>query len=367
MRRLLALLLLPVLLAAPVSAASPVDTAEELAEIAGADRLASGLSENERELLGDVSPTERTSFSHGVQELISRAILHGGSYLQEACRTAALVLAVCLLCGLCAAAGAQAALRSVTMAGALGIIAVCFGGIGDLINLGSETVQELAVFSELLLPALSAAAISSGAVTAAPAIYSITVLFTDLLLGCITKVLIPMLYVFLAVSLADCALGGAVLRQFRALAAWLIRGALKTILYAFTAFLTITQVVSGTADAVSAKATKVTISGVVPVVGSIISDASETLLASAAVLKNTIGVFGMLAVLAIVILPFLRIGIAYLVMKLTAAPAGALSCGTITPAVEAVAEALGLLLAMTGACALLLLISAACSLKAVGF
>ena len=50
MRRLLALLLLPMLLAAPVSAASPVDTAEELAEIAGADRLTSGLNEDEREL-----------------------------------------------------------------------------------------------------------------------------------------------------------------------------------------------------------------------------------------------------------------------------------------------------------------------------
>ena len=34
--------------------------------------------------------------------------------------------------------------------------------------------------------------------------------------------------------------------------------------------------------------------------------------------------------------------------------------------IDAAAEAMGLLLAMTGACALLLLISAACAMKAVG-
>ena len=66
-----------------------------------------------------------------------------------------------------------------------------------------------------------------------------------------------------------------------------------------------------------------TLSGVVPVVGSMLSDASETLVVSAGVLRNSIGVFGMLAVLALCAAPFLQTGLTYLVLKLTAAVGGA--------------------------------------------
>lgn len=223
------------------------------------------------------------------------------------------------------------------------------------------------IIAASLLPALSAVAVSSGAIAAAPAIYGVTVLFADLLFGCITRLLIPMLCIFLALSLANTALGGNLLRQMCTALGWLIRTALKAILYAFTAFLSITQVISGTTDALSARAAKAALSSAVPVIGSIISDASDTLLASAGLLKNSIGIFGMLGILAIAVLPFLRIGISYLVMKLCGGLAGIISDDAMPEMIGAIAETLGLLLAMTGTCALLLLISAACSLKAVGF
>ena len=47
------------------------------------------------------------------------------------------------------------------------------------------------------------------------------------------------------------------------------------------------------------KAAKFTISNMVPVVGGVISDTAETLLAGASVLRNAAGVFGMLAVIGI--------------------------------------------------------------------
>ena len=52
--------------------------------------------------------------------------------------------------------------------------------------------------------------------------------------------------------------------------------------------------------------------------GGIIADASETVLAGAGMLKNTIGVFGMLAILAACAYPFLQLGVQYLLYKLTA-------------------------------------------------
>lgn len=364
MRKTIILILLALLLAIPAAAS---DVADELSGLFGADALEEGLTSDQQALMGDVKPTESTSFVHAMQEMFSKAIRRSGSAMKSATSMAAMVLAICMVCGLCGTLPKAPPVRAVTMAGLVGISAVCTTGVNSMLQLGAETIGDMTAFSQLLLPVLSAAAVSSGAITSGAAIYSITVLFTDLLMSCVTKVLIPLTYVFLALSLADCALGNQMLRRFRELLSWLIRTGLKTIVYVFTGFLTITQVISGTADTMTAKAAKLTLSSVVPVVGGIISDATDTVLVSASLLKNSIGIFGMLAILAICIVPFLKIGIHYLMMKVTAAVAGAVAEESLTSMIDAVGAAMGLLLGMTGACALMLLISAVCSLKAVGY
>ena len=103
----------------------------------------------------------------------------------------------------------------------------------------------------------------------------------------------------------------------------------------------------------------------VPVVGSIIGDASETVLVSAGILRSTVGVFGMLAVLGICAAPFLQIGLHYLTLKVTAAVSGIIGDKRLSGLVEALGSAMSFILAMTGACALILLISCVCSMKAV--
>ena len=65
----------------------------------------------------------------------------------------------------------------------------------------------------------------------------------------------------------------------------------------------------------------------------------------------------MLAVLAICVVPFLQLGIHYLAYKLTAALTATVSESRIAGLVSAIGGAFGLVLGMTGACALLLLIS----------
>ncbi|MEI3305825.1 MAG: hypothetical protein V8R40_07230 [Dysosmobacter sp.] len=77
-------------------------------------------------------------------------------------------------------------------------------------------------------------------------------------------------------------------------------------------YLSVVRIVSGSADGATVKVAKAAISGVVPVVGGILSEVSETVMAGAGMLKNTIGIFGMLAVLAACAYPFLQLGVQYL-------------------------------------------------------
>ena len=111
------------------------------------------------------------------------------------------------------------------------------------------------------------------------------------------------------------------------------------------------------------KATKLAISGAVPVVGGLISDASETILVSAGLMKGAVGSYGLLAALSIWIGPFLKIGCQYLLLKITAAVCGVVGNKENTALISDFSGAMGMLLAMTGTVCLLLLVSTICFMK----
>ena len=111
--------------------------------------------------------------------------------------------------------------------------------------------------------------------------------------------------------------------------------------------------------------TRTVISTAVPVVGGIISQASGSVLSGAGLLKNTVGVLGMLAVLATCLTPFLHLAVQYLVYKLTAFLAGTAGSGVLVELIDALGGAFGLVLGMVGSCALLLLISITSSVSVV--
>jgi stage III sporulation protein AE len=175
-----------------------------------------------------------------------------------------------------------------------------------------------------------------------------------------------MIYMFLALSVAGSATGEEILKNFQNFFKWLITWCLKTILYIFTGYMGITGVVSGTTDAATLKATKLTMSGMIPVVGGILADASESVIVGAGVMKNAVGVYGLLAFVAIFISPFLKIGVQYLLLKLTASVCDMFGVKRVSSLIHQFSVAMGLLLGMTGAVCILMLISTVCFMKGVG-
>ena len=97
--------------------------------------------------------------------------------------------------------------------------------------------------------------------------------------------------------------------------------------------------------------------GIVPVVGGILSDATETVLTGASAIRSGIGIFGTLVILGFCVVPFLYLGVQYLVYKLVAMLASVLYQGAISDLIDQIGAAFGLVLGMLGSCALLVLIS----------
>lgn len=251
------------------------------------------------------------------------------------------------------------------LAGALSVTMASAGSLDSLMGLGAGTIDTMSVFSKVLLPTLAAATASAGALGTATVQQVTTVFFVDLLLQLIHGLLLPLAYLYIGVLTAGAMLSDGRLSSLAEMLKKAVTWTLSASLIVFTVYLSIARVISGSADSAAVKVAKAAISGTVPVVGGILSDAAETVLAGAGLLKNTIGVFGLLAVLAICALPFLQLGIQYLLYKLAAFLAGTMGPPGLCKLIDGLAGAFGLILGMTGTCALLLLVSILSSIAAV--
>lgn len=309
-------------------------------------------------------PAEIQSFGEGVWYVVKTAIAKAQPSIATAAKICVALIGVVLLISLLNSfTGAPQ--RIVELVGTLTMATLLLKPSNTLIRLGIQSVDEICQYGKLLLPVMTGAMAAQGGITASAALYTGTALFNALLSSMLSNVLSPMLYIYLCLCVADHALGDQSIKNIRDLVKWTMTWSLKIILYVFTGYMGITGVVSGTADAAALKATKLTISGMVPVVGGILSDASEAVLVGAGIVRSSVGVYGLLAVLSLWIGPFLEIGIQYLLMKMTAAACNVFGVKQPASFVKEFSAVMGFLLAMTGTACLLLLISTVCFMKGV--
>lgn len=251
----------------------------------------------------------------------------------------------------------------VEIACVVAVSCILMGSTNSMILLGTDTVSQISQYGKLLLPVLCAALASQGGSISASTIYGATMLFDTVLCSLISTVLLPMLYIFLVLGMISAVMEDDFLKKLRDLMKKVMIWCLKILLYIFTGYISISGLISGTADQTAIKAAKLTISGMIPVVGGILSDASETVLISAGLIKNATGIYGFLAIVAVTIVPFIFIGIHYLLLHVTSAICSVFSSKPISILLSDFASAMGLVLGMTGSVCLIQLISVVCFLK----
>lgn len=309
-------------------------------------------------------PEQPETFSEGLTKVLREA----ASYVYPAFRSALSaclgIVAIVLLTTLIQ--NVPGSTKSVTdMVSTISIALLLLRKSNALIHLGAETVAQISEYGRLLLPVMTATVAAQGGTATSAALYAGTVFFDALLSGLIASVIVPILYIYLCLSVVHAATGEDILAKVAGLAKWATTWCLKTILYIFTGYMGITGVVSGSADAAALKATKLTISGVVPVVGGILADASEAVLVSAGLVKSAIGIYGVVVIVALWIRPFIEIGMQYLMLKFVCGVCGMFGAKTQVKLISNFSGAMGMLLAMTGAVSLLLMVSVVSLMRGV--
>ena len=299
-------------------------------------------------------------------------LLRGGQYLfshfraalQDAVanslRGAMALMLLSLLCGLIEGTAESAGETPARYAGYLGVLgaaALSAGDLSALIGLGVETMDELSVMAKLLLPTIAAAMAGGGCVGSASVWQVGALMLSDVFLSLMRDVLVPVLYCMIGTAAAGALLEQSRLSLLSKGIGKLLSWGLSAILIVFTAFLSVSNLLAGSADRLAVKVGKTVISGAVPVVGGILSDATEAVVATALTLRGTLGVLGVFSVLALCLVPLLRMAVQYLFYQLAAFFSGMVGSQSLSKFLEQLSSAFSLMLAMTAGGAFLLLVS----------
>ncbi len=327
---------------------------------AGLEIEAPTVPQSGRELMPDTTG----SFGEALWEMVRKVAVRIRPELSEAVRVSLGLICAVMVISMLTACAPQVR-RAGELAGVAAAASVLLLNTNAMIRLAADTVHELSSYGTLLLPVMTAALAAQGGATASVGMYAGTAFFSGFMSNLLSKVFVPGAYLFLALAVAAAAVEDDILKKLKDTIQSAVSWSLKTVLTVFTTYMGITGVVSGTTDAAALKAAKVTISSFVPVVGGILSDASEAVLVSAGVMKNAAGIYGILAVLSLYLGPFVRIGIQYLILKATALLCGIFGGKGITGLIGDFSTTMGLLLGITGSMCLLVLISTVCFMKGV--
>lgn len=242
---------------------------------------------------------------------------------------------------------------------------VMLNGVQSLTEQTVDALNTLSDYSKAVLPALYTVAAASGAVSSSAAKYAAASLSISVLMNAAQKLIIPCVYAFVAASVSSSLFFNSILSSMAKFCKWAATTVMTALTLAFSTYIGMTGLVTGSVDAAAVKTAKTVISTTLPVVGGIISDSASTVLSAAGVIKSSAGVFCLIAVCAVCAGPFAALSVKMLSFKVVSAISDTVPNGRLSALIGDIGSAMGLLLGLLGSCGIMLFVSVMAGMKVV--
>ncbi len=233
------------------------------------------------------------------------------------------------------------------------LIMTSFSGIISDIK---DAIQNLVGFSYSLIPLLLALMMITGNIVTASAIQSILLMMITFIGNFISAFLLPMVLIGTSLGIiskiSDRVQIDKLAKTFKSSTIWIL-GIVLTI---FTGVLSLESSLTGQVDGLTTKTTKAILTSAIPVVGKILSDTAETVLGSGVILKNAVGIIGVIVIMGICIMPIVRLAVLTAIYHILSAVCQPIADKKIIDIIEQMRDTFKTLLAMVCSISIMLII-----------
>ena len=243
------------------------------------------------------------------------------------------------------------------------IVTIVMSNFSDLILSITSTIQNLIGFMNSLVPLLITLMIYTGNIATSSLLEPIILIIIEFISNIILTLILPGVSIITALmvvsKLSDKVQIGKLTKFFKSSIVWF----LGIILTVFVGVVSLEGTLASSVDGITAKTAKAAVSSMIPVVGKILGDSVDSVLGCGLVLKNALGVVGVIIIIGICATPIIKLSVLTIMYSLSSAIIEPLADEKIVKLLEDFSGIFKLLLGILCAVAVLLIIGTTLVIK----
>ena len=199
------------------------------------------------------------------------------------------------------------------------IVTIIMSNFTDLISLITNTIQNLVGFMNTLVPLLITLMIYTGNIATSSLLEPIILFIIGFISNIIVSLILPGVSIITALiivsKLSDKVQINKLAKFLKSSIVWFL-GIVLTI---FVGVISIEGTLASSVDGITAKTAKAAVSSLIPVVGKILGDSVDSVLGCSLVLKNALGVVGVIVIIGICAVPIIKLSILTIIYNISSA------------------------------------------------
>lgn len=243
------------------------------------------------------------------------------------------------------------------------IVTLIMTNFTSIIEITKQTIQNLVGFMNSLIPILITLMITTGNITTANVVQPVILFLIGFIGNGIITIILPLLLISTVLGIISNISNkiqiNKLSKYFKSSIVWI----LGIVLTVFVGVLSIEGTLTSSVDGITAKTAKAAVSSFIPIVGKILGDAVDTVIGCSAVLKNAVGLVGIVIIIGICILPIIRLSVLTICYYITSAICEVIADEKIVKLLDQMAGSFKILLAILFAASTMLLIGITLTVK----
>lgn len=233
----------------------------------------------------------------------------------------------------------------------------------DIISMVKDSIGNMMGFMNSLIPILMTLLVTTGNIVSSGMLQPILLFIITFIGNFVITIIVPIVLISTALGIISKISDNV---QIDKITAFLKSGTvwiLGIILTLFVSIISLEGSLTSSVDGITAKTTKQVVSGAIPIVGKILGDAVDAVLGCSSIIKNAVGVVGIIIIVGICVIPIIKLAMLTIVYYLGAALCQPIADGKIVKLLDDMGGTFKMLLAIMFSISVMLIIGVTLVLK----
>ncbi len=213
----------------------------------------------------------------------------------------------------------------------------------------SQAIENVAVFMRFIVPVLVTTLLTCGAAISAQTLEPTLLAIVEVAVWVIETVFIPGVMISTALNIVNGMSDKFKTDRMVKLLNSAVKWGLSVMLTVFVSLAGLKSIASAGADGLAVKLSKFAASNLIPMIGGILAESVETVLNCSVVIKNSVGILGIICLILIALRPVLKLGALLIIFRITAAVSEPVSEPKLITCISRLGDSISVLFSMIAA------------------